>query len=794
MAERKKPTVNRRSLLLGAGLGAGAVGAVVGATTAVRSAMRPYITPPPSPEGKPPQIAVSFADSHPRRSSVQAPRLGAPNVVLIVLDDVGFSDLGCYGGEIATPHLDELAERGLRFSNFRTTAMCSCTRASLLTGLNHHSAGMGWLADFDSGYPGYRGDLTQDADTLAEVLKANGWGTFLVGKWHVNNAAHNGPLGPFHNWPTNRGFDGAYWFQGHSSDHFNPGAVHEGLNRVETGGEGYYLTDDLVDHAIGYVSNFRALAPERPFFVQIALGAAHSPLQARAADRDAYTGRYDVGWDEIRTRRLARQKMLGVTPQNVEAPDLSFGAKPWSALDARERRIYARYMEVYAGMVSAADRAIGRFMSALREMGTAENTLVIVFSDNGGSGEGTETGTPNIYAPAMGRAVSMDEVEPLLANMGEEGTFPHYPMGWANASNTPYRLYKQYTALGGVADPLIVSWPGKVKDPGAVRGQFVHVVDLFPTILAACGVKRPAARQGRPQKPLEGASVLGTLTDPSAPTRNEQYFELGGFRAYMEGRWRAVAQHTRGAPFEKDHWALYDLDQDPNERHDVADAHPDVLSRLQAKFDAAARLYGVYPLDDRPLLIKMGQARMAEVRRHWDLRPPFVQLALEVAPNVCGFDHQIEIEVHRPDGDEDGVLLAHGSAPAGFVLYIQGGRLVYETSLVPWTERIVSALRLPAGRSVVGYRQVMTSPPFEGRGELTVNGRPAGSRTFREVLLSPSYDGFSVGQDLGARVSAAYAPPFAFKGEIRRLTIDIDPKMPNPIQMLRFVKRMKITV
>lgn len=794
MADRKTPALDRRALLLGAGLGAGAAGAVAAGAAAVSSVGRRFITPPPEPAGAPAKIAVSFADSHPGQAVAPAPPPGAPNVVVIVLDDVGFADLGCYGGEIATPHLDQLAAHGLRFTNFRTTAMCSCTRASLLTGLNHHSAGMGWLADLDGGYPGYRGDLTQEADSLAEVLSARGWGAFLVGKWHVNNTAHNGPLGPFHNWPTNRGFDRAYWFQGHSSDQFRPGALYEGLNRVEAGGDGYYLTDDLVDHAIGYVRNFRELAPERPFFLQLALGAAHSPLQAPAADRDAYAGRYADGWDAIRARRLTRQKALGVVPENVEAPELSFGARPWASLTPREQRVYARYMEVYAGMITAADRAIGRLMAALAQMGAAANTLVMVFSDNGGSGEGTETGTPNIYAPAMGRSASIAEVEPLLPRMGEDGTFPHYPMGWANASNTPYRLYKQYTALGGVADPLIVAWPGRIADPGALRSQFVHVVDLFPTVLAACGVERPATRGGRPQKPLEGASVLATLTAPKAATRTEQYFELGGFRAYMEGHWRAVTQHTRGEAFDEDHWALYDLEADPNELRDVGAQHPEVVARLQAKWDAAARRYGVYPLDDRPLLIKMAQARLANVRRRWALHPPYQPLAFEAAPNVCGFDHGLEVELLRPRGDEDGVLLAHGSAPAGFVLYVLGGRLVYETSLVPWRERIVSDVRLPKGRCVVRYRQVMTSPPFEGRGELSVDGRPAGARTFRQVLLSPSYDGFSVGRDLGAPVSAAYAAPFPFQGEIARVAIDIEPKAPNPLQMLRFMKAMKITV
>jgi arylsulfatase len=790
----ERPRIDRRSLLLGAGAGVGGAAALVAGGAALKSAASGLITPSALPAGKPAQIGKTFKDSRPAGSDeVHAPK-GAPNVVVIILDDVGFADLGCYGGEVLTPHMDALAAEGLRYVNFRTTAMCSCTRAALLTGLNHHSAGMGWLADIDSGYPGYRGDLTREAATLPEVLQEAGWSTFLTGKWHVNNADHSGPNGPFHNWPTHRGFDRAYWYQGHSSDHFHPGALFEGSAHVEAGGEGYYLSDDLADHAIGYIRTQKLMAPEKPFYLQVAFGGAHSPLQARAEDRDLHKGRFDAGWDVIRKQRLDRQKALGIAQATVELPPLSFGAEPWDSLSAVQKKVYSRYMEVFAGMITGVDRAIGKVMAELEALGVRDNTLVILFSDNGASAEGTETGTPNIFAPAFGRAVPVEQAAEMLDHMGEDGSFPHYPIGWANASNTPYRLYKQYAALGGVADPMILSWPRQVQEKGAVRRQFVHVIDLFPTILEACGVERPQLYKGLPQKPVEGASIAGTLASATAKTRTEQYFELGGFRAYQEGDWRLVAVHSRGKPYTDDHWGLYDLAKDPNELKDLSEVHPDVVQRLVAKWDAAAVAHNVLPLDDRPLLLKLTQTRAKKLRKQWDIRPPIDLIPTDVSPIVCGLTHAITVTLDRPTGTEDGVLVAHGSSPAGYVLYVDKGRLVYETSLLPWTERLVSSAPLPKGAVTVKYEQKMKSRPFEGSGALYVNGKPVAQHVFERVLFSPGYDGFCVGADLGNRVSKAYEGPNPFKGKIQRVLIDVDTAPLSPMEILRFMDQMKIRV
>ncbi len=792
----KKRGFDRRSFLLGAAGGAAVTALGAAGVVTVREKSRKLRTPAAVEAGRPAEIATSFEDSRPAYAGDVTAPAGAPNIVVIVLDDVGFADLGTFGSEIRTPNVDRLAGEGLRYVNFRTCAMCSPTRAALMTGLNHHSAGMGWLADVDSGYPGYRGDMTLAAATLSEVLRDRGWSTMHVGKWHVNLAASNGPTGPYHNWPTSRGFERAYWFQGHSTDHFRPSELIDGVTPVEAEErDDYFVTDALTDRAIGYVRTQKAVTPEKPFYLQLCYSAAHSPLQARARDRDAYLGAYDAGWDVVRAKRLERQRALGVVPETTKLPPLSFGADAWSSLDATQKRIYARYMEVYAGLITNLDANIGRLLALLADGGWRENTLVVVFSDNGGSAEGTPTGTPNVFAPAFGRPVPVEEAAKLYDVMGEDVTFPHYPIGWACTSNTPYRLYKQYAHLGGVADPLIVSWPRRIAGRGEIRKRFVHVIDLYPTILEAAAVERPEIYRGRRLKPLEGASVLATFADADAPTRTTQYYELGGQRGYLDGDWRLVTRHQRGVSFDDDVWELYDVTHDPNELDDLATRHPEKVEELKAKWTAAAEQHGVFPLDDRNLIIKMVQDRQRRgIRPQWEFVPPLERLSSQVAPVVCGFGHEITIDLVRPPGRGDGVLLAHGSKHAGYVLHVRDGRLIYEQSLVPWNERIEAADRLPDGPSTVRYVQTMTARPFDGSGALFVNGRKVAEHTFARVLFSTSYDGFSLGADLGNAVSTLYRGPNPFQGEIVRVRISVDTTPASAIETMRFINAIGIRI
>ncbi|MCQ8896165.1 arylsulfatase [Limnobacter humi] len=797
MAEQDNTKRQKRRAFL-AGMAAGAAGAgVVGSGAYVAaSKAKTLMTPKALEPGQAAQVGLSFADSRPANTERVKAKTGSPNVVAIILDDCGIADLGCYGSEIKTPAVDGLAKQGLQYTNFRTTAMCSPTRASFLTGLNHHSAGMGWLADIDAGYPGYRGDLTHEAATLAEVLRDAGWSTLLVGKWHVNNANTTGANGPYDNWPTQRGFDRAYWFQGHSTDYFKPSELFDGVAPVEPPDDpNYYVCDDLTDRAITYVRTQKALEPNKPFYLHLAYPGPHSPLQAKPQDRDAYKGQYDEGWDAIRAKRLERQKKMGLMPDTVELPPLSLGATEWSKVPAEHRKIMSRYMEVYAGLISNLDMNIGRLMTSLEEIGERDNTIVVLFSDNGGSPEGSPTGTPNVFAPAFGRPVPVEEAAKLYDVMGEEGTFPHYPMGWAACSNTPYRQYKQYTHLGGVADPLIVSWPKGISAQGEVRHNFVHVVDLFPTLLEATGVERPKTYKGQVQKPVEGQSVVPTFAKADAPTRTEQYFELGGNRAYQEGSWRLVARHTKGKDFEKDPWELFDLSKDPNELNDVASAHPDIVKRLMDKWLQAAQQYQVLPLDDRNFVIRLAQDRQQKsLREKWTFHPPVERLARDVAPIVCGFSHTVDVDCERLPGKGDGVLVAQGAKYAGWVLYIQNGKLVYEQSLIPWVERIEVADALPEGKLSIRYQQTMTARPFDGEGALFVNGKKMAQHTFKRVLFSTSYDGFTLGSDLGNQVSTRYKGPFPFQGRLGVVNIRVDISKSTPVEMLRFINAMGLNI
>lgn len=792
----KKKGIKRRDFLIGATSGAVVTALGAAGLGRVNEARRKLVTPTAVEEGAPAEVAESFADSRPSYIEDTAAKAGSPNVVVIVLDDVGFADLGAYGSEIRTPHLDGLAAAGLRYTNFRTCAMCSPTRAALMTGLNSHSAGVGWLADLDAGYPGYRGDMTNQAATIAEVLRDAGWSTMHVGKWHVNRASSNGANGPYDNWPTQRGFERALWFQGHSTDYFRPSEIIDGVSPIEPPEqEDFYATEYLVDRAIEYVRTQKVLSPDKPFYMQMCFPTAHSPLQARGRERDAYKGAYDAGWDVIRAARLEKQRKLGLVPETTQLPPLSGASEPWEKLSDLQKKVYARYMEIYAAMITNMDAQVGRFLASLDEIGQRENTLVLVMSDNGGSPEGTSIGTPNVFAAAFGRPVPVEEAAKHYDIMGEDPTFPHYPIGWACASNTPFRMYKQYTHLGGVADPLIVSWPKGIAARGENRDRFVHVIDLYPTILEAAGVKRPDVYRGKKLKPLEGASAVATFASKEAVVRTEQYFELGGQRAYLDGNWRLVTRHERGTPFEDDHWELYDLSKDPNELNDLSSANPAKVKELVAKWNAAAEKYNVFPLDDRNLIIKLSQDRLRRgLRRQWVMVPPMERLSAHVSPNLGGFDHTITAELIRPAGKGDGVIVACGSQPAGYVLHISGGKLVYEQSLFPWSERIESSVPVPDGKVTVRYEQKMTARPFEGTGSLWINGAKVGEHQFPHTIVSTGYDGFSLGADLGNRVSTMYRGTNPFQGTIEKVTIDIDTTPFTPVEQMRFINAIGIKV
>ena len=756
---------SRRTLLKGLGA-AGLVG--LGAPDDLALGATPITSAFPG------RIGLTDADSQTWFLPKHKPPVGAPNVVVILLDDVGFSDIGCYGGDIRTPSLDRIAAEGLRYVNFRTTAVCSATRACLMTGLNHHSAGIGRLTDTDRGYPGYRGDLTHDAATLAELLRSADYGTYHVGKWHLNYSGDSTNTGPMDNWPAQRGFDRTYWFHGHSTDYFRPPEMYDGNNPVDIpANSGYYTTDDFTDRAIDYLRAHRASAPDRPFFLYLAYNGAHSPLQSRPEDRDSYKGAFDKGWDKVREERLIRQKALGIVPPETELPPRNPGVSAWDDLGPEDRKLFARYMEVYAGIVQRLDWNIGRVADELAALGQLENTLLIVASDNGASPEGLAHGTPNMLA-GVTHAITADEAMKSYDVMGEWQTMPHYPTGWAMASNTPFRMYKQWTYLGGVSDPLIVHWPQGTKSRGAVRQQYVHVIDIYPTIVDALGIKPLDTYQGRKLKPVEGTSFRHTLDGPAALSRHrEQYFEMNSRRAMYADGWHIVTAHRPDTPFADDVWELYDLTSDFNETHNLAASHPEKVKELERKWLEAAKRYDVLPLyNGAPGFERWTEKWKDPPPRRIEIVPPVPRILIGGAPEVLGRDHVITIDLERPRPEDDGVLVAYGNLFTGYVLYIKDGLLVYETSVHPLATIMRSAAPVPVGRSTVKYVQKMMKRPFEGSGALFIDDKQVAS--LDSVLFGAAYQGLDVGRNGACPVSLNYDAPFPFKGRIAKATIEYD--------------------
>lgn len=751
--------VSRRTALAGAiALG----GAAASSTTAQASEARQF-------HGR---IAPTFAQSTPDFAQQPQARAGAPNIIVIVLDDVGFSDLGCYGGEISTPAIDGLAAAGLRYTNFRTTAVCSSTRASLLTGLNPHSAGMGWLTFADEGYPGYRGDLAADAVTLPETLNANGYLCYHVGKWHVNADAASTAVGPFENWPLQRGYHRAHWFQGHSLHYFRPGNVWDGNQRVEIDDERYYASDDFTNNAIRYLREHAAQAEGRPFFLSLAYSAAHSPLHAPPDDIAAQRGRYAMGWDRLREQRLARQIELGVVPPGTQLPPRNRGVLPWDTLSDDQRRLFSRYMEIYAAVVAGVDAHIARLLTAVDELGLRDDTLVLLLSDNGGSPDGGVIGTPNLFASGVG-GVTLPEALAVFDDLGGPDTYPMYPMGWAMASNTPFKLYKHDTHLGGVADPLVVRWPNGFAPRGEVRRQYAHVCDLMPTLLACAGVRPLRERKGRPAKALQGVDFSATFVRGDAPeTRREQYFEMNGTRALYADGWRLVSKgHFHEAD---DGWELYDLSKACNELEDVAAVNPVKVAQLDRRWTEIAHQHDVFPIDTRSLKEKSWAPLFAGGgRSKWELTAPLDLIPEDGAPPLIGRAHTIEITLAQPLRSSDtGVLFAFGNMFLGCVLYLKDGQLIHEFACAPRLIRTEGAV--PVGATRIGIQQTFLSRPWRGALELLADGRRVAFAQIDPLLFGRPVQGFQLGRNAAVPVSRAYPRPFNFTGAIASATVEVD--------------------
>lgn len=726
------------------------------------------------------RIGRTLSESLPHWNAPVRPVPGSPNVVVILMDDMGYSDLGCYGGEIDTPNIDALAAGGLRFTNYTTVPMCTPARAALLTGKNPHSVGCGWLSHNDPGFPGYKGEISPDAPTLAELMRSRGYSTLAAGKWHNTYDRNNFPGGDTSSWPIQRGFDQFYGFMGPETSYFQPDNMMEGNHPADVlrYPEGYFAPDDYTQRALEWLTHHRTCAPDKPFFLYLAFQTPHGPLHAKPEDLARYKGRYDMGWDAARQQRYDRQREAGLIEPNAGFAPRNPGVPAWAGLKADEQALFARYMEIYGALVDNADQNIGRVVDFLRETGQLDNTLILLTSDNGANAVAGPAGVMNLVGRRVGAVEDMALNQRLLkeGRVGDEDTYICYPTGWTQVSNTPYRFFKRLPMAGGIRVPLVAHWPKGIRDQGALRRQWVHVTDIVPTLMEVTGAALPEDFNGYRTRALDGRSFAGMLQDAQAlAIRDRQYYELQGNRAYISGAWKIVSLQTPDKDIDLDNWMLFDLAKDPAEIKDLAQAHPDIVRRLVAEFDAEAGANYVYPIDTRderrnPHVPPYELDRLLTPRDFYRTGQSIPSLV--VSPLVCDRSYVLNAKFDWAAGNE-GILFALGDRFCGLVVFVEDGALhcIYQWWHSP---RTLSPIALAAGPQdfEFSYRALGAR---KGHATLSLNG----TRHHHEADLSPTMlrvpsCGMSIGISRRLSVSERYEHrgAFAYGGRITRVRIE----------------------
>ena len=704
------------------------------------------------------------------------PAQESPNVIYVVLDDVGYSDLRCFGSDIETPNFDSLADQGLRYSNFHTTTLCSPTRACLLTGRNHHTVGMRYLANVDMGWPSGRGAITPHAATIAEMLKDKGYSTFAVGKWHLAPTEDANAAGPFDQWPLGRGFERFYGFMNGGTNHFYPELVEDNrlISAPKTPEEGYHLSEDLIDRAIQMLSNQISLTPDRPFFMYLCFGAGHFPHQAPHHVIEKYRGRFDHGWDEERIRRLARQKGSGLVGDDVELPPSNAGVAKWEDVGADEKVLALRLQETYAAFLDYTDAQFGRLLEFLEHTGRRENTMIVLISDNGASVDCGQEGTTNVLRWFNQLPESMSDNLAQIDEIGGPNSYTNYPWGWAQASNTPLKLYKSYAHGGGVRDPLIVSWPKRIADKGGIRHQFHHVTDITPTVLEVCAVSPPATYRGISQLPVHGVSFAYSFDAPNIPTRKQtQYFEMYGHRSIWHKGWKAVTRHVPGSSFETEHWELYHLDRDFAELRDLAANEPEKLQELKERWWAEAGKYDVMPLDDSDNLFKpspkLGSVRG---RDRYVYYPPISPIPAEASPLTQDVSHSITVDLVIGEGCPDGAILTAGNLHGGYGLFVADQRLQYVYNYCGDYTYLVADRPLQPGRHNVKFIFEKTGK-LSGHGLLFLDAEKVAAAPIPRVLLRTSLAPLTIGSATQPPLTPKLSGLSPFSGRLTRVVYEL---------------------
>ena len=736
-------------------------------------------------------IAESDAPQFP---GLVRPPAGAPNIVVILIDDVGYGQFGTFGGQTPTPGLDRLAAEGLRYTRFHTTALCSPTRAALLTGRNHHSVSTGVITEAATGYDGYTGLIPRSAGTVSEVLRQYGYATSWFGKNHNTPDWETSVNGPFDHWPSGYGFDYFYGFMGGDIHQWTP-TLYENHNLVPSSTDpNYILTTDLTDHAIAWLRRVRSIDPAKPYFLYMAPGATHAPHHVSTDWIAKFRGQFDQGWDVYRQQTLDRQKRLGVVPANTELTPRPASLPAWESLSADQKRLFARMMEVFAAFTAQTDYEMGRLLDAIRAQPDADNTLVFyIAGDNGASAEGGLVGVINELSFFNVVPETLSVNLRAIDELGGPKHFNHFPAGWAWAMNTPFQWTKQIAShLGGVRNPLVVSWPARIRDRGGVRVQFGHVIDIAPTIYEAVGIQPPTDLNGVAQKPIEGVSMAYSFDSAQAVGRHRtQYFEMFINRGiYSDGWWAAsrsgIPWDASPLPIDADtlQWELYNLDADFSQARDLAPQEPARLRGLQDLWWAEAARYQVLPLDGRKVervnAELQGRPTPTAGRTTFTYYPGVAALPASNAPNLLNKSWSVTADLQIPKGRVNGVLWAMGSGDAGFALYVQNGKPVFVHNFLGRSRiRVAGPRALPQGKAVVRGEFAYDGGGM-GRGatiSLFVNDEKVGeARVIQTHAFALGVDGnMDVGMDTGGAVDDAYKAPFPFTGTINNVTIQLRP-------------------
>jgi arylsulfatase A-like enzyme len=756
------------------------------------------------------RVAVDIRDSEPDWTPFLQPRApeGAPNVLMIVWDDVGYGAMDVFGGPIETPTMRRIADTGLRYSNFHTTALCSPTRSSLLNGRNATSNNMACITEASAGFPGFSARIPFENGLISEVLNERGWNTYAVGKWHLTPGDEIDLSSWKGRWPLGRGFERFYGFLGGETNQWYPDLVYDN-HLVEAPAkpeDGYHLSADLVDRSIEFVRDAKAVAPDKPWLMYLCPGCAHAPHHVFKEWSDRYKGRFDEGYEAIRAGILANQKRLGLLAEEVELspinphgePDVTGpDGQPWPALDVvrpwdtlsdDERRLFARMAEVFAGFVSYTDEQIGRLIDYLEESGQLDSTIVVVVSDNGSSGEGGPNGSFNELKFFNNVPDTIEANLERLDELGGPTSYNHYNTGWAWAFDTPFPYWKRFAGYeGGVADPLIVAWPDGIAARGEVRHQYVHAVDVVPTLYELLGVDPPDVLKGWTQSPIEGESFAASLSDPGAPGRETQFYSMLGMRALYHQGWLATTLHppiSGWGNFDRDEWELYDLGTDRSQTRNVAGQYPERLEELKGLWFYYAGIYKGLPLDDRTAreILTSPRPQPSEPRDRYVYYPDTAEVPESVGVNIRRRSYTVAAGVQLDTPEAEGVLFAHGGVAGGHSLYVKDGRLHYVYNwLGERIETISSPDPIPTGNHVLSAEFDKTGDDpdtYSATGTLTLyvdtEAVAAGEIMTQPGNFSLVGDGICVGRDSGSAVTADYIAPFAFAGgTIERVVVDV---------------------